>query len=181
MNRRTLLAALGTVGASGAIVTGTGAFTSVEADRDVQVRVADDANALLALEATDGPNGEYVDASDGTLGIDITGSDGDDATSEGAQGINPNALTLFEDVFQITNQGTQPVDVAISPLVLTDVSNDGFLAVLIVPSSSFPTVELGVGDPEVYSLVAFTVSDDPTDLGVDGNGNITVAAEADND
>lgn len=97
------------------LVTATGAFTTVSAQRTATVNVADDASALLALTAApttdpaDGsfwsPNGEYASQNaDGELEIDFD-------TGAGATGINLDALTTIEGVFLITNQGTQSVDV----------------------------------------------------------------------
>lgn len=149
MNRRQLIAAMGTISAGGAIVTGTGAFTSVEADRDVAVQVADDANAFLALEAI-GPNAPYTTTSDGQLGIDLTSSN---ATGEGGQGVNSDAVTVFRELFEVRNQGTQEIDVEITPLTFVDTDSGDTLLVLIVPQTDFPSVTLAPGDDETYSLV----------------------------
>jgi hypothetical protein len=149
MNRRQLIAAMGTIGAGGAVVTGTGAFTSVEADRDVAVQVADDANAFLALEAI-GPNAPYTDTSNGQLGIDLTSSN---ATGSGGQGVNTDAVTVFQELFEVRNQGTQDVDVQITPLTFVDTDSGNTLIVLIVPQTNFPTVTLTPGNAETYSLV----------------------------
>jgi hypothetical protein len=172
MNRRTVLAALGSLGAGGAVVTGTGAFTSVAAKRDLTVAVADDANALLALEPGDGENGDYVETDDGTLGINISGTnDGFDGS-----GVNTDAITVFEDIFTIRNQGTQEVSVGVTPVGFLDVENFGSLLVLIVPTSNFPRVSLPVGQEEQYSIIAASISADISNLGVDSE--ISVEAQA---
>lgn len=154
MNRRKLLAALGLLSGGGAVVTGTGAFTSVEADRDVAVEVAADSSAYLALNAI-GPNAPYTSTSDGQLGIDLTGSN--TSGISGGQGVNTNAVTVFEDMFEVQNQGTQDVDVEITPLTFTDTGSGSnppnTLTVLIVPTSGFPSVNLSPGAAEPYSLV----------------------------
>lgn len=83
---------------------GTGAFTSVSADRSVNVEVADDADALLAITPEDTPNGnEYVSTSGGTVSLDFTDTD------SGATGINDEATTIIDDLLVIENQGTQGV------------------------------------------------------------------------
>ena len=88
---------------------GTGAFTSVSADRGVQVSVADDNAALLQIGKARGTDGvtdnaaEYVTVSDGVVSLDFSGTDA------GATGINDNATTVIDDLLQITNQGTQTV------------------------------------------------------------------------
>jgi hypothetical protein len=173
MNRRTLLTALGAIGAGGAVVTGTGAFTSVEANRDVTVEVADDANALLAIEQGDGPNGNYATTTGGTLGIDLT-SDNDNLTQD-PNGVNANAVTVIEDLFTITNQGTQEVDVEVSPLLFIDDGSGNLLVVLVVPQTSFPSVRLSPGGTEVYHVVvgAFSGGTNP-----EIDDTITVSAEA---
>jgi hypothetical protein len=173
MNRRTLLSALGTIGAGGAVVTGTGAFTSVEANRDLTVSVADDANALLALEPV-GPNAPYADTGSGQLDIDITGSN--DSGIAGGEGVNPNAITVFEDMFEVRNQGTQEVEVSITPLTFIQTGSGQTLLVLLVPATGFPTVTLGVGDAELYSLVVDVYPDAGTGLAVDDT--LTIEAEA---
>jgi hypothetical protein len=172
MNRRKLLAAMGTLGAGGAVVSGTGAFTSVAAKRDLAVSVADDTNALLALRAGDGGNDEYVETTDGTLGINITGTNDDiDGT-----GVNTDAITVFQGIFEVQNQGTQEVSVGVTPVGFLDIEFSGGLLVLIVPTSNFPRVSLSVGDTEQYSIIAGSVSEDVSNLGL--NSQITVEAEA---
>ena len=111
MRRRKMLAALGSVAAGGATAVGTGAFTSVSADRDVSVAVAGDADAFLALTPSDGPNGAYASLDDGELVVRL---DGSDDTPAGA-GVNDDAVTRLTDVFRIENRGTQEVFVHVEP------------------------------------------------------------------
>ncbi|TKX62970.1 hypothetical protein EXE48_04185 [Halorubrum sp. ASP1] len=150
MKRRQALAALGALGGGGAIVTGTGAFTSVEANRDLSVQVADDSNALLRMAAAGEGNDEYVTTNGGELGINLTGSNPTDA---GGQGVNADATTVIADLFEVQNQGTQAVDVEVTPLSFVDTGNGDTLIVLVVPQTGFPSVTLGTGDTETYSLV----------------------------
>ena len=103
MRRRNLLIGMGSLAAGGAATIGTGAFTSVSADRSVTVDVADDANAFLSLTASDGPNAEYVDDSGNTLEVAI------DERLVSGSGLNEDARTVIRDVLQITNQGTQDI------------------------------------------------------------------------
>ncbi|WP_434522837.1 hypothetical protein [Halorubrum sp. AS12] len=66
MNRRNVLIGLGTAAASSGAVFGSGAFTSVNADRDVAVEVVDASEALLGIEPEanttnlDGNSSEFV-------------------------------------------------------------------------------------------------------------------------
>lgn len=105
-NRRSVLIGLGGLVAGGGALVGTGAFDTVEAQRTVSVETAGDANALLGLspaERGDGGNA-YVEQSDGTIAINLDGND------EGADGLNQNAITTFQNLVQVTNQGTQTVE-----------------------------------------------------------------------
>ena len=105
MNRRTFLATLGTATAGTSAAVGTGAFTSVSADRSVSVQVADDADAFLAMTPSNGPNGDYASSNDGELVVQL---DGSDETPPG-DGVNDDAVTKLFDVFRIRNQGTQTI------------------------------------------------------------------------
>ena len=104
MDRRKFVVGLGALASGSAAAVGTGAFTSVSANRNVSVNVTDDANAYLSLRATNDPNGIHVEqSSDGEVMIDVgdSGNDGD--------GVNPNAVTEFDDLIAIRNKGTQDV------------------------------------------------------------------------
>lgn len=96
-----------------AAATGTGAFTSVSANRTVDVDVADDNDALLALDDVDSsPNAQYVtaDGSEGTLSISLDEHNGNVL----GEGVNDNAVTRINNLFSVQNQGTQPVTVTAS-------------------------------------------------------------------
>lgn len=106
MKRRNFIAGIGSLAAGVAGVTGTGAFTSVSANRNVSISVAPDNNAYLQMKELDTSNSEaFVNDSGGrsdTLSISI------DETSVGGKGVNEQAVTFFDDLFSITNQGTEP-------------------------------------------------------------------------
>ena len=105
-NRRKFLAGLGALASGSAAAIGTGAFTSVEADRTVNVAVADDANAYLGLDDIDeSANSEYVDVSGEEVVLNL------DSTNSGGSGFNANAETRIDDLIRVTNQGTQTVNV----------------------------------------------------------------------
>jgi hypothetical protein len=75
----------------------------------VTVDVQTDENAYLGLESTNDPNGVFADgASSGELEVAFDGS------GNSGSGVNQDALTVFENVFKIKNQGTQPVQVTLS-------------------------------------------------------------------
>jgi hypothetical protein len=183
MQRRKFIAVLGSVAAAGAATVGTGAFTSVEADRSVSVAIADDADGFLALEPAGGPNGAYATQSDGTLGIDLSGSN---PTGAGGQGVNQNAVTTIERVFAVENQGTQKVEVELDPYFFMKAGNstNDTAFVYLYPesqsdvvtggsgeSSGLEPVQLGVGEREHYDLQASMFG--PESVG----GTVTVSAE----
>ena len=104
MQRRKFIIGTGALAAGGAAAAGSGAFSSVEAERSVSVEVADDNDAYLGLEA----ERDDIISDDGgeeQLTINL----GSQETDEGGEGFNDDAITEIEGVFQITNQGTQTV------------------------------------------------------------------------
>ncbi|WP_152418730.1 MULTISPECIES: hypothetical protein [Halorubrum] len=123
-NRRKFLAGLGALASGSAAAVGTGAFSSVQAERDITVEAAGDASAYVGIEPfpsdssevpegdgkysnTDG-NGEYASVSEGTVSLDFTSTDKASST-----GLNDEAMVNIEDVLLITNNGTQPVYVTV--------------------------------------------------------------------
>jgi hypothetical protein len=144
MNRRQFVASLGVIASGSAAAIGTGAFSSTEAERNIDVKVAGDSSALLGIQPTDSSNGNYVDTtSNDALAINLTGSNNNIGDGlNGGQGLNANAITSIADVFEIKNQGTQTVEVRVTPLAYGDISGmvfppevDGALAVLLVPEN----------------------------------------------
>ncbi|WP_277539962.1 hypothetical protein [Haloarcula laminariae] len=108
MNRRKFLIGAGSLAAGSAAAMGTGAFTSVQAERTVSVSVADDSNALLALSSTSGPNGTYAETTgDNQVKVDISNASG--------SGVNDDSKTKILDIFSVQNQGTQPAAVYVPP------------------------------------------------------------------
>jgi hypothetical protein len=105
MKRRTLLAGVGSLAATGAV--GTGAFTSVSADRNVSVNVVNDDSALLMFDPglRSSTNDVFASYDDGTLVLDF------DETAVGGQGVNEDAVSQFDQVFKLVNRGTQRVNV----------------------------------------------------------------------
>lgn len=98
MKRRVLLAgvSLSTIGVGAAF--GSGAFTTVSADRSVELEVKNDANARISFEKGDGAT-QVIETTDGSGDsasvIKLTQSD-----------LNEQAKTSFIDALTITNNGT---------------------------------------------------------------------------
>lgn len=81
------------------MVTATGAFSTVTADRNADVVTETDGGAYVGMAPHSGPNGGYAgyDAN-GELTVDI-------------ESVNPDSQTHINNVFNITNQGEENVTV----------------------------------------------------------------------
>ena len=112
MNRRRFLTTLGVSAGATSLALGSGAYTTVSAQRTVSVDVADDFRAFLRLEPLtkrgmdDDPTGRS-----GTPGrsvaFDIPGIR--DGENTAASGIAPDSVYEFRGLLEVINQGTQPV------------------------------------------------------------------------
>lgn len=125
MKRRHFIGTLGALFA-GASAVGTGAFTSTTASRGVAVQVAQENNAYLGLApATGSANSSFASNSQTgkELSVDINDAadtaQGSNPGVEDSQGVNQNAATEIDRVFEVRNQGTQAQYVDIDPLELT--------------------------------------------------------------
>jgi hypothetical protein len=107
MQRRKYLAAFGSIAAGGAAMMGTGAFTSVTAERTVDVEVAGDDAAYLGLEpVSSSPNSAYVSVDGEEVSFDFS----DTNSAVDGNGFNPDATSRINDLLLVTNQGTQTVN-----------------------------------------------------------------------
>ena len=87
MNRRNVLIGLTAAATGSSVVFGSGAFTQVEAERNITIRVSEDSSALLKLDAGSNVESVYKDGSTGKLV-----SDADELSGSGEeQGFNVNA------------------------------------------------------------------------------------------
>ena len=110
MNRREIIIGGGGLLSISATAVSTGAFSSVEAERQATIEVVDDSNAYLSLNPEDLDNSAYAVESNGVVEIEISpDADGD----FDGEGVSPFALTTIEEVIEVTNQGTQDVVVFI--------------------------------------------------------------------
>jgi len=101
MNRRNVLVGLGTIVAGGGGALATGAFSQVQAERTIAVETTGDEGAYLGLTA----NNTNIASSSSTSQLTLT-----------INQLNENALTEFEGVFTITNNGNDPVGITIEEL-----------------------------------------------------------------
>lgn len=138
-NRRKFITGLGALAAGSAAAVGTGAFTSVQADRSVSVAVSDDSDALLAL--TTDPNDDGTDEADNAAYVNTSGSAAsinvDSAASTTGTGVNANATTQITDLFKVVNQGTQAAVVYVDPDSISDTNYTwGGSGIMIDPQAS---------------------------------------------
>jgi hypothetical protein len=119
----------------------SGAFTSTSAQRQAEISLAGDLSALLSVAPSEGPNGTYfVDSDgDGAYELDIMAI---------MEGVNTNAITVLEEVFSITNNGTQTVTVAIEAV--------GDHPEALTFGDLMEGIELGVGSSTPVSIVIDT-------------------------
>jgi hypothetical protein len=113
MKRRTILAGLGATALGGSALLGSGAFSRVDAQRDVTIQVATDENAYLGMKPLDTPNSNnFVELDDdGHLTIDVgehsDAADENRDVTEPAQGVNSDSFTFFDGMFDLCNQGKE--------------------------------------------------------------------------
>lgn len=108
MERRKFIAGLGSLTAATAAGIGTGAVSMTQTTRQMDVGVADDADAYLSLDAAD--DSPYVTGSgeSGSIAIQM---DDDNVTSQGGEGVNPDSVSVFKKVFKIKNQSESKLTV----------------------------------------------------------------------
>ncbi|QCS41133.1 hypothetical protein [Natrinema versiforme] len=144
MNRRNVLVGLGTIVAGGGAALGTGAFSSVEANRTVSVTTSGDANALVAFNITS----SLLEGSEGS---------DDEMIQFDLEDLNIGAITRFDGGFEITNNRETQSDT----ITLSIDDGDG---------NSITTTDASVEDDGMY----FEYSDgDLTDIDGDG-GSVTL-------
>lgn len=181
MERRKFVIGVGSLAAGGAAAMGTGAFSSVEAERGVSVEVADDNNAYLGLKAE---RDDIIsdDGADGQLTIDL----GSQTTEKGGEGFNDEAVTTIEGVFRITNQGTQTVGAGFvenesEPVIFRNMTGKKE----VVPGVTFEVqdagewdgvekagAELGPGDSTLVDVTVDTLNENPQEE----DGSVVIGA-----
>lgn len=100
MNRRSVLFAMGATSLSAGAIFGSGAFTTIEADRSVELNVKSDASARIAFSKIGGSNGNLIVGTDESNAVDIIKFSQTD--------LNEQAKTTFNNAFKIKNNGTTP-------------------------------------------------------------------------
>jgi len=155
INRRTVLFGLGAAGfGTAGVLIGSGAFTSVEAERTVSVNITDDDNAVLRLEAVGDVGDEILDTESAGSGA-VTQITFEHST------LNQHAMTLFEDALRVTNEGSQDVGFSVdasgsddpNDLVgnALDIRKDG--ATIVDSGSGANAVDLDAGTSILLTIV----------------------------
>ena len=174
MQRRNFIIGAGALATGTAAAVGSGAFSSVEASRDVSVEVADDAQAYLAIEATS----DYAETDgDGVLELDF----GDLGDAGEGEHVGEDSAYIFgsgnpdRNVFTVENRGTQDVDVTPAQQLIAfddsgteiqnenntlDVNEDYELFIFISNFAEEQSTELTPGDSLGY-FVTIGTGDDP--------------------
>jgi Flp pilus assembly protein TadG len=152
------------------LITATGAFTTVEAERTATVDVAGDSSALLQIEAAnDIDEGAVSNADSGAARIDLNSAGLDDAA-----GLNTEANTTLTPLVNITNNGQNSVEVTIS--ASTDEGNVNDVIAVDGSSNGFTPTSVGPGDSVQFGLIM--------DIGALSNGDnfdITIDITAEDD
>lgn len=117
MNRRKVLTALGGMTVGGGALFGTGAFSTVSAERTVAVTVEGDGSALIALAPSGaGANSSVIDTPGGKLEIDFgAAANTDEGLNVGAKttvGSVNDDNTVANQAFDITNNSGSAVDLS---------------------------------------------------------------------
>jgi len=112
MRRRRFLAGVGTLVGAGSAALGTGAFTSVKAERNVSITVAKDYRAFLRMDpigdkGIDGKNTGRSFVNGSEIEFEIPGDEGGENSD--ANGVGLDSVYEFHDLVTVSNQGTQPI------------------------------------------------------------------------
>ncbi|NHN66101.1 hypothetical protein G9463_23125 [Haloarcula sp. JP-Z28] len=116
VNRRSVLLGLGTLSATVGGAFGSGAFSSVEATRSVNIETSDDSRALLSFEANKlgTTNGGTPEDTNGIISTTPEGSD--TSVIEIKQtNLNKNATTTFKNALKVSNDSNKDVGLSVNP------------------------------------------------------------------
>ena len=186
MKRRNFIIGIGSLAAGSAAAISTGAFTSVEATREVSVTVAEEDEAYLALDPTDEDNATFVtqdNSAEEELSIDINDANG---TVNNGNGVGLDSIYEFDNLFNVENQGTQQRDVSITTLSSTDFGPDvsgltvhfyagEWQGTSLDPNNGSP-VTVGTGESATIGLRVTTTGETSTG---DFDADATVTASSD--
>ena len=121
-NRRKFITGLGALATGSAAAVGTGAFSSAEAERTVDVAVTTDDNALLGLFAENGgsvaglKNDEYATVEGNQLSLRFDeNSEVSDPTGSfvggAGEGLGTDSIYYFDDVFGVASKSEEQLNI----------------------------------------------------------------------
>ena len=186
MKRRKFVLGLGATAAGGATVLGSGAFTSVDADRTISVETAQDSDAFLEMDALGDAErssaGDQVEFEFPSLAEQKE----DDVNPQNPQGLGTESVYRFasdvegsDGLLRITNSGTQSVDVFAEQQTTGDVPEVDIFDIetgdLLTSETPFEGLEVGE-----ELRVGFQVDTMGVDTG-DYDIVLTIVADADHD
>jgi hypothetical protein len=148
MNRRNALIGLGAIATGGGALFGSGAFSTVEANRSVKLTSTGDASAYLQMTVSNGSVAST--ASDGEIVI-------------GGSSFNVNATTVFDTAITIKNTGSNAVNVA---------------STSITSGTNFSTVKLKAFSGPNNDIGDTVLSDTAVDLAAGGDVVVGIVAKA---
>lgn len=156
LNRRSVLLGLGTAAATVGGAFASGAFSSVEATRTVNLNTADDTNALLSFQANS-PAGDNIIATEDESGSSVIKIEQTD--------LNENATTTFTGALAVGNSGGKDVGLSVNPTASDD------------PNGLIGDV-LDIEDTNGNSIVdGGTEGDNAIDLAAGGSVNLSVVVD----
>lgn len=164
MTKRNVLLALGLIVAIAGVAIGSGAFSQVEADRNVSITVDDDNAAFVQIE----------DA--GSSFVSTNGGEVEISTSDLNNGVHQNATVTTDPALNFTHNGNSSMNYTIT----LDSSNVDNGNVTMYKSSddseitSANTLEVASQDAPSDNTVYFEIS---TGNGNDISGNFTITIE----
>jgi len=171
LNRRSVLLGLGTISATVGGAFGSGAFSSVEATRTVNIETSDDSNALLSFEANNPSTTDSGTPEDNNNIISTETPDGSGASVIKLEqtDLNEKATTTFSDALKLSNDGEKNVGVSVNP----DASDD--------PNDLIGDV-LDIQDTNGNSIVdGGTKGGNAVNLDAGGDINLTIVIDLQND
>jgi len=171
LNRRSVLLGLGTISATVGGAFGSGAFSSVEATRTVNIETSDDSNALLSFEANNPSTTDSGTPEDNNNIISTETPDGSGASVIKLEqtDLNKKATTTFSDALKVSNDGGKNVGVSVNP----DASDD--------PNDLIGDV-LDIQDTNGNSIVdGGTKGGNAVNLDAGGDINLTIVIDLQND
>ena len=143
MKRRVLLAGLGTASIGVGAAFGSGAFTSIEADRDVELNVSNDSDAQIIFRRNDDATGaDRLIEDDDTNAVDVIRFSRSD--------LNEQSRTSFEKALEVKNNTAE--------------NGEGLDVDLFVEEND----DVGIEDE---GILDFRVDDDNGDTSVVGDDN----------